>query len=167
MSQRINQTTENVSFSSCQNQFCHVAITLDPVNDEIKFYLDGVNTTTSSLSYVFGIPKYSMPNIPTFRRGNTFEYSTSTVNQSCPDELKYGPKLDRYFTPWIVGGGYTDGMYQYGNFLGGQYGGVRSGLNGYLGSLKFYSRPLSASEIINNYKAHEGFFKNINISQLS
>jgi hypothetical protein len=167
MIQRINQTTENVSFSSCQNQFCHVAITLDPVNDEIKFYLDGVNTTTSSLSYVFGIPKYSMPNIPTFRRGNTFEYSTSTVNQSCPDELKYGPKLDRYFTPWIVGGGYTDGMYQYGNFLGGQYGGVRSGLNGYLGSLKFYSRPLSASEIINNYKAHEGFFKNINISQLS
>ena len=162
----MTQRVIDSSFSSCGQQFVHVAITFDPQRDEIKFYLDGTNVTTSSLSYVFGIPKYTMPKLPTFKRSNSFEYAASTLNSNAPEDLKYGPKLDRYFTPWIVGGGYTDGMYQYGNFMGGTYGGIKSGLNGYLGSLKFYSRVLGSPEIINNYEAHRGFFKNIDISDL-
>jgi hypothetical protein len=162
MVKRISDT----ELESCGDQFCHVAVTFDPQRDEIQLYLDGSSVATSSLSYVFGIPKYTMPKLPTFRRTNSFEYSTSTLNSTAPNDLKYGPKLDRYFTPWIVGGGYTDGMYQYGNFMGGTYGGIKSGLNGYLGSLKFYSRSLSSGEIINNYEAHRGFFKNIDTSNL-
>jgi hypothetical protein len=115
---------------------------------------------TSSLSYTFGIEPYTMPNLPTFKKGSSFEYNTSSTMASYPIELRYGPKLDKFFTPWIVGGGYTDGM-KTGNFMGGEYGGIISGLRGYLGSLKFYSKPLSSEEILNNYKAQQGFFKNI------
>jgi hypothetical protein len=163
----LSSTAYGQAVSSCQSEFCHFAVAMNPKQDKLEIYLDGNLINTSSLSYVFGIEKYQMPNIPTFKKGNSFEYNLSSVGTSAPVALKYGPKLDTYFTPWIVGGGYTDGMSLYGNFLGGQYGGIISGLRGYLGSLKFYSKPLEPSEILNNYKAHSGFFKNIDISNLS
>lgn len=167
MIQRINQVSNGVSLSSCQNEFCHIAVSFNRDEDLIKFYLDGKRITTSSMSFVFGTPKYQMPNIPTFKKDNSFQYSSTTINSSAPGSLKLGPKLDKYFTPWIIGGGYTDGMYQYGNFMGGQYGGIKSGLNGHLGSLKFYSKALSDGEIFENYRAHQGFFKNIDTSLLN
>lgn len=166
MIQRISEVKNGVSISSCENEFCHVAVTFDRDDDTIKFYLDGNPITTSSMSYVFGTPKYYMPNIPTFKKSNSFQYSSTTINSNAPESLKRGPNLDRYFTPWIVGGGYTDGMYQYGNFMGGIYGGIKSGLNGHLGSLKFYSKSLSDSEVLNNYKTQKDFFKNIDVSLL-
>lgn len=167
MVQKIDQESNGVSFSSCENEFCHVAVTLDRANDSISFYLDGVLITTSSMSYVFGIPQYSMPNLPTFKKSNSFKYVTSALNSGAPESLKAGPTLDRYFTPWIVGGGYTDGMYLYGNFMGGQYGGVKSGLNGHVGSMKFYSKALTGLEVFENYRAHKDFFKNIDTTILA
>jgi hypothetical protein len=167
MTQKINTASNDKYFSSCGNEFCHVAVTFDRINDSINFYLDGSLVTTSGMSTVFGIEKYSMPNLPTFKKANSFTYAVSTLNSDAPTELKLGPKLDKYFTPWIVGGGYTDGMYQYGNFMGTQYGGVRSGLRGYLGSFKLYSKPLNSTEVLNNYEAQRGFFKNIDTSYLS
>ena len=153
MKQPINSLSNGKYFSSIGNEFCHVAITLSPGEDNLSFYLDGDLVTTSSISNVFGIPKYQMPNLPSFKKTNSFEYSS-------------GPYLDKYFTPWIVGGGYTDG-FSGGNFMGGTYGGIKSGLNGFLGSLKFYSKPLNANEVRENYRAQSGFFKNINIQNLS
>ena len=47
--------------------------------------------------------------------------------------------------------------------MGGDRGGMTSGLRGHLGSLKFYSRPLDNDEVLKNYKAQQGFFKNIKI----
>ncbi len=167
MIQKINQQSNGVYLSSCQNEFAHIAVTFDPLSDSIKFYLDGNLITTSSMSYVFGIQPYTMPNLPTFKKPNTFDYVPSALNATAPTKLKYGPRLNKYFTPWIVGGGYTDGMYQYGNFMGSNYGGVKSGLRGYLGSLKFYSRPLADSEVYENYRAHKDFFKNIDTSTLT
>ena len=167
MTQKINTASNNKYFSSCGEQFCHVAVTFDRLNDRVSFYLDGSLVTTSGMSNVFGIDKYTMPNLPTFKKSNSFTYSSTTLNADAPTSLKYGPRLDKFFTPWIVGGGYTDGMYQYGNFMGTQYGGVRSGLRGYLGSLKLYSKPLTESEVLGNYEAQKGFFKNIDTSYLS
>ena len=78
-------------------------------------------------------------------------------------------------TPFIIGGGYSDGMdakgtdwYQEGtnigmNFMGGEWGGKKSGLHGYVGSVKLYNRPLSSDEVQANYKAQRGFFENIRI----
>ena len=167
MVQPINEVVSGVAFSSCGSKFCHIAVTFNPKEDEVSFYFDGVKTTTSSISYVFGTPKYHMPNLPTFKKSNSFQYSTDTVGPYASNDLKAGPKLDTYFTPWIVGGGYTDGMYQYGNFMGGQYGGTISGLKGYLGSLKFYTKSLEPNEVLNNYNTQKSFFKNIDTVGIS
>lgn len=149
------------SFSKCNDEFCHISVTFDRVNDEVKFYLDGERMATSSMSNVFGIQKHSMPNIPNFKKSNSFEYNLTSVGPYASNSLCNGPKLNTYFTPWIVGGGYTDGMYSKGNFMGGKYGGIISGLKGYLGSLKFYKKPLSDSEVRSNYNTQRNFFKNI------
>tara|TARA_R110000868_G_scaffold13711_7_gene63613 strand:- start:5379 stop:8120 length:2742 start_codon:yes stop_codon:yes gene_type:complete len=162
----ISSTTGGVSFSSCDLNFCHVAVTFDPTQDTVNVYLDGVNVCTSAMSRVFAIRPYDMPNIPSFKKANSFEYGLTTVGPSATYDLVYGPKLNTYFTPWIVGGGYTDGMYSRGNFLGGTNGGVISGLKGYIGSLKFYKKPLTASEVLNNYNAQSSFFKNIDTISL-
>jgi hypothetical protein len=117
------------------------------------------------------------------------------------------------FTPWIIGGGYTDNIpkvpgtnFRPQGFLGsntnnyhqqtqkgdsvssitcgtmGEYivgqhnpplsggkGGTasarrnipRSGLDGFIGSFKIYSRPLNTSEAKVNYDSQKGFFHNI------
>jgi hypothetical protein len=148
-------------FGNVSSQFVLIDITCDPGKDEIKMFADGSLVATSSVSQVFGVEGGIPPSLPNFRKNNSFQYSATTVDG--PSVLKQGPKLDPFYTPWIVGGGYTDGMYQYGNFLGGDRGGITSGLRGHVGSLKFYSRPLDNGEVLKNYKAQKGFFKNIKI----
>lgn len=167
MTQKLTQQTNGLYLSSCENEFCHISVTFDRQSDLVRFYFDGIPVTTSSMSYVFGIQPHSMPNLPTFKKLNSFDYVPSALNATAPAKLKYGPRMNKYFTPWIVGGGYTDGMYQYGNFMGSTYGGVKSGLRGYLGSMKFYAKSLSESEIYENYRAQKDFFKNIDTTTLS
>jgi hypothetical protein len=156
----------NQGMVDCSSDFCHFSITLNPQSDKLTLYFDGQEIATSSLSYVFGIPEGTMPNLPNLAAANSFEYDLTS-----PTELNSGPKLNNpgtnfKVTPWIVGGGYTDG-FQKGNFMGGQYGGLISGLRGYLGSVKFYSKPLTQQEVLNNYNTHKNFFKNIDTSKLS
>ena len=47
-----------------------------------------------------------------------------------------------------------------GGFMGNKHG-LNSGLGGHVGSVKFYSKPLSTNEVLTNYNAQKGFFKNI------
>lgn len=164
--QSIWDTKDGKGFSSCGKEFCHIAVTFDPAEDQIKFYLDGTLMNTSAMSNVFAIAKHDMPRVPTYKHSNSFEYNSSNVGYLAPASLKFGPKLDTYTTPWIVGGGYTDGMYNKGNFMGGSYGGIISGLRGHIGSLKFYKKVLNSEEILNNYEAQKNFFKNIDMPNL-
>ena len=149
----------NTAFGSVSSQFVLIDITCDPTTDTIKMFADGSLVATSSISTVFGVDIGIPPNLPSFKKDNSFQYSSTTVDG--PTVLKQGPLLNTFYTPWIVGGGYTDGMYRYGNFLGGDRGGITSGLRGHIGSLKFYSRALDNAEVLKNYKAQQGFFKNI------
>ncbi len=151
----------STNFGNVSSQFVLVDITCDPVKDEIKMFADGSLVATSSVAAVFGTEAGAPISLPNFKKNNSFQYSSTTVDG--PEVLKQGPLLNPFYTPWIVGGGYTDGMYQYGNFLGGNRSGITSGLRGNVGSLKFYSRPLDNGEVLQNYKAQEGFFKNIQI----
>lgn len=151
-------------FGDVSSQFVLIDVVCDPQENSMKFYADGSLVATSSLSDVFGIQEYTTIDVPTYVKSNSFEYSKDTVDG--PTTLHGGPKFNEqqaglYFTPWIVGGGYTDGMYKYGNFLGGDRGGIVSGLRGYIGSLKFYSKPLDNQEVLRNYNAQKGLFKNI------
>jgi hypothetical protein len=151
----------DTGFGNVSSQFVLIDITCDPINNKIKMFADGALVATSSVSDVFGVDVGIPPSLPNFKKNNSFQYSSTTVDG--PVVLKNGPLLNPFYTPWIVGGGYTDGMYQYGNFLGGDRSGIISGLRGHVGSLKFYSRPLDTGEVLQNYKAQKGFFKNIQI----
>ena len=149
----------SISFGDVSSQFILVDLTVDPSKNEVAMYADGQLMATSGIDTVFGVPKFTPPQLPTTHKNNSFQYSSTTITS--PESLKLGPKLDTFFTPWIVGGGYTDGMEQYGNFMGGDRGGEISGLKGFLGSLKFYSKPLTGVEVRQNFKAQKGYFKNI------
>ena len=148
-------------FGNVSSQFVLIDIACDPRTDTIKLFADGSLVATSAISDVFGVDIGVPPNLPSFKKDNSFQYSSTTVDG--PTVLKQGPLLNTFYTPWIVGGGYTDGMYRHGNFLGGDRGGITSGLRGHIGSLKFYARALDNSEVLKNYKAQQGFFKNIEI----
>jgi len=147
------------AFGNVSSQFVLVAVTVDPALDAVSFYADGSLIATSSMGAVFGTDPFISPGLPTFKKKNSFEYSSTTVDG--PETLKTGPEANPFYTPWIVGGGWTDGMYKYGNFLGGDRGGIVSGLRGHIGSLKFYSKALDKGEVSTNYKAQQGFFKKI------
>ena len=147
-------TQEGVSLSSCGREFCQITVSLDPVKDEVRMYLDGVKLSVSSYTTVFGkSAREGMPRIPSIKKENSLSYPG------------VGLTLDTYFSPWILGGGWTDGNPN-GNFMGGTYGGTISGLKGYLGNTKFYSRALTTSQIKHNFEATRTFFKNIEVPNL-
>jgi len=117
-----------------------------------------------------------MPNIPTFitpadATTSSFYYYSGTVNQLGTSAFNEGPnnynntETGSLYTPWIVGGGWTDGIKvtsDSGGFMANKHG-YRSALDGYVGSLKFYSKALTTTEVEHNYKAQKDFFKNIKI----
>lgn len=158
------QTPGGVSFYDTSCQFIHTVISVSPIKDEIKIYLDSELLTTSSLVDVFGTIKYSPPQIPSFYTENSFNYKESGNLSSTVFSL--GPELNSFFTPWIVGGGYSDGYYD--NNTSGfmsTNSGRKSGLNGFIGSLKFYSKALNNSEVKINFNSQKSFFKNINLPE--
>lgn len=160
-------TQSGFALSACADEFCHLVVSIDYETDEVTLYLDSEVLATSSVVDVFGSKKHSSVKIPSFKKINSFEYKETTVGSLAPASLKAGPKLNTYFTPWILGGGYTDGMALTGNFMGGQYNGVTSGLKGYLGSTKLYSKPLNNFEVKFNYSIQSKLYKRVEVSRTS
>lgn len=154
-------TSSGKTLDLCKTQFCEISMSVNYKEDTISVYLDGELLEVSSVAGVFGSDSGRSVRIPSFKKDNSFEYSEDTVGNLAPRSIKNGPKLYPFFTPWIVGGGYTDGNAHNGNFMGGEFGGQRSGLNGYLGSLKFYNKAISAQNVDQNYKTQSKLFKEI------
>ena len=176
------------SFIDVSGSFMHIHMSFNIKDDKCSVYLDGNLMADSSLAELFGSQVGHTPRVPNFITPENFPnpsffYSQNTVTQTYPSTLfNNGPRNDQYFTPWIVGGGWTDGyplttssVYEglppddayrtlpiEGGFMGTRHG-VSSGLNGHVGSLKFYSRPLTIMEVRKNYEAQKGFFKNIKL----
>jgi hypothetical protein len=166
--------------------FQHLAVTFDPAGSgTVSIYCNGIKMTSQNYQNTFGFT--GSPNIPSPTDSSSFSYNNlyrnnlpltqPTYSPSSPYQKDFwnwdGPGAGRY-TPWIVGGGYTDGMTnkEFGepgtsragmNFLGSLTGGVRSGLNGMVGSFKLYKSALSHGEVSENYKAQKGFFLNIKV----
>ncbi len=161
------------SLSDVSSTYIHLHIAFNVPKDECTVYLDGSILSTSAISDVFGVKSFTAPKVPTFivpknKPYSSFYYSSGTVNQA-PGVTAFdtGPQNDTYFTPWIVGGGWTEGYpidfsASAGGFMGTRHGYTGS-LHGNVGSLKFYSRPLTTKEVLKNYEAQSGFFKNIEI----
>ena len=162
-------------FADCSSTFCLVDIVVDPRKDKVRIYLDGGLMKEQNISDTFGTPARRPINIPSRALENSFRYNVSSING--PSEFFSGPNYE-LFTPWVVGGGWTDGMTlnhhgDHGNdrfrpgggFMGGHAGGLTSGLRGYVGSTKFYNAALTNDQIEKNYKAQKGMFKNIDLSE--
>ena len=183
----VSTTNSNgVSFGAVSSSFIHLHVSFDPSEDECTVYLDGRSVAVSSLSDLFGVEGQSPPRVPSFivpknKPYSSFYYTSSTVTYNdieSPPFYNNGPNTDTYFTPWIVGGGWTylkskkiqnpaqgSGPHwtaSTGGFMGERHG-YGSGLNGHVGSLKFYSRPLTTTEVLQNYEGQAGFFKSIDL----
>lgn len=155
-----NTIVDNKIGFDVSGEFMYFSVIGDVPNNQVRIYMDGELMATSSLTDVFGGNPYQTPNIPTFAKSNSFEYSLSSTNSSY---FLNGPRLNNYFTPWIIGSGWTDGNVTNGGFMN-TFSGKNSGLNGYVGSTKFYNRALTSSEVKFNYDSQKGFFKNIDLT---
>jgi hypothetical protein len=167
------EIVEGVALSSISTNFVNLQITFDVENDLITLYVNGVKFKTQSISSTFGTNPKEAPQVPSFMIPKTystssFYYSKGTINQTSSTSLfDNGPDNYGFFTPWIVGGGWTDGRpvnlaTSSGGFLD-PGAGMISSYNGYVGSLKFYSKPLNKTEVITNYNAQRVFFENIDV----
>ena len=108
----ITQATGGKSFASCADEYIHVNISFDFNNDTITVYLDGRALQTDSISSVFGTEKGKPISIPSFKKmgaNASFDYPGSIPQQETEDFIE-GPRTDPFFTPWIIGGGWTDGF---------------------------------------------------------
>ena len=168
------------TFNDASGQFMHIAYTVEPSAGTMSIYLDGELMTTSGIQGAFGtLVNKTYLALPTYYNEDSvdpslhsFSYNAISTQDS---EFTNGPKLNDIgqFTPWVLGGGYTDGFLRWegdpagglpvaNGFMNPCHGKI-SGLNGYVGSTKFYDRTLLASEIGKNYRAQAPYFKNIDI----
>jgi hypothetical protein len=164
LSSTISGTSKKVFDVS--STFMHFAVTVDPLIDSITIYVDGVSMKSASLTQTFNLAPGASFNVPSFAKSNSFSYSLQSTGSP---NFSLGPTVPaNSFTPWILGGGFTDGnKANIGDGSNGFMGlghGLNSGLNGYVGSVKFYSKPLSNIEVQKNYDSQKGFFKNIDLT---
>jgi len=161
------QTKSGYTIRDASGAYVHMNVSFDVQADEIRIYLNNEILATSSMSTVFGIETKKPARVPSFIKQETdpsFSYVKQYVDLPV---FADGPRNDTYFTPWIFGGGWTDGLSvdtpsQSGGFMGNSHG-FYSGLGGRIGSLKIYGKPLNTSEVNKNFNAHKAFFQNINI----
>jgi len=154
----IQKTVNGASLADTSSNFVHINVSVDVPKNEVRIACDGELLTTSSIPQTFGNGAFTPPSLPTFVKENSFNYNSSNMGRVSP--LQHGPKLTSYFTPWILGSGYTDGMRYDGGFMGTNQG-TRSGLEGHLGSFKIYGKALTIEEAKKNFDAQSIFFKNI------
>ena len=160
-----------MQLSNCAKNFINISVVFDVPTDKLKFYINGVLMKEGLISTLFQKNKRDAPQVPSFMvpsnlSTSSFEYTSGTVTQNEGMSLfNDGPLNNKFFTPWIVGGGWTDGRdidlaTSSGGFLD-TGAGIMSSYNGYVGSLKFYQKALNKDEVIKNYNHQKTFFENM------
>ena len=164
----------STKFSNIKSEFVNLQIVFDVPNNRLKFYVNGVLFKEDALSDIFGTAVGESPQLPSFMipptyATSSFYYSKNNVDQAVGTEyFDKGPTNYPQFTPWIVGGGWTDGRPVSLDTSSGGFmdtgAGIISSYNGYVGNLKIYNRALNTEEITKNYEAQRAFFSNIDLS---
>lgn len=118
----VQTAVKNKNIKDVENEFLHFAISFDPAIDTVNVFCDGELLTTSSITASFGTSFEDMnipskvvydsaaKNDPAISWWNSF-YSTSGTGD--PLVLPEGSRIPQnpvIFTPWIIGGGYTDAI---------------------------------------------------------
>ena len=191
----VDTSTANDSgatFNDSSAMFIHTTVSVDYGSDKVTIYLNGESVKEQSVGATFGTA--GAPQIPSMTDTSSFAYDVQYGSDLPPNAPLFPPNSLGYrdfwywdgpipegspnnmsLTPWIIGGGYTDGMHPFAlpgsnsestsiegmNFMGGKWGGKKSGLHGFIGSLKLYNRALSQAEALRNYNAQKGFFTTI------
>ena len=146
----------------------------DNKKETIELIYDNSSVATSSMIDLFGQSPAKVPTfVTTAENVNTSSYSALLGKGSTLDD-------DYYFTPFILGGGFTDTIAS--GFMGtntnSYYSSLgttqepteagrtdaKSGLYGHMGLPLFYGRSLRLKEIRRNYKQTKDFFTNIKIT---
>ena len=185
-------TSNGDKLNDCSSSFVLTTVTVDYAEDLVSIYLNGNLLRSQSVESVFGAR--GSPNIPSMVDTKSFSYDVEFKDDLPPNAPGFPPQSLGYrdfwywngpvpqgnsgmsLTPWMIGGGYTDGMHTKDltdmyvptsnegmNFMGGKWGGKKSGLHGFLGSLKLYNKAITSSDALKNYNAQKGFFGNIRI----
>jgi len=167
MSVSISATTDKgYALSDASNSFVHLSISFNVSADEVIIFLNGEELQKGSYSTLFGKDPKIPANIPTFISPKDSTYPSYNYNN-----IAVGPQLNTFFTPWIIGGGYTDGIdvvmngtpdEGYGGFMATGHG-LYSGLTGHIGSFKVYSKPLDITEALKNYESHKEYYEDIDL----
>jgi len=182
-------SVNGVDITDASSGFIHMATVFDFGEDTLKIFCDGELLTTSSIVNSFNLDGTNTLKIPSpVKEGDYLVSSWSNTSNNGPVIGKFGG-ADSY-TPWILGGGFTDGIEKatsvdpndepgflgyntnstYGEPPASQHSPTwatshtvkqSSGLDGFLGSFKLYSRALSNSEVKKNFTFQKGFYKNI------
>ena len=186
-------TASRYSFDDCSTVFVHTTVSIDYGGNLVSIYLNGELLKSQTVLETFGTA--GPPQIPSMTDTSSFSYDPvykgelpANAPLFPPNSLGYrdfwnwagpipeGSSQNMSLTPWIIGGGYTDGMHPDDilndddakttsntgmNFMGGKWGGKKSGLHGFIGSLKLYNKALSSGDALKNYNAQKGFFTTI------
>ena len=142
-------TVNGVKFTDVSGAYMHLSVSFDTSANECRVYLDSVLMATSGMDTVFGIEPNKPARLPSFLGLTSKETSSFSYNEDSTDKPKDpskaffadGPTVGENFTPWMLGGGWTDGMPVTpntldGGFMGNKHG-LNSGLGGHVGSVKF------------------------------
>ena len=218
-------TTSGFGIQDVSSGYHHINISFDYLQDKVNFNFDGELLATSALTDVIGGAPSNTVSPTAVKIKRDFESDKIFFNDPTTESFLGNTVYDErctpervafpVYTPWIIGGGYTDNIpkipgtsFKPQGFLGsnanntwqgtqqgdalssirvpdnstgafypvGQHqpplsaskGGTnparkipRSGLDGYIGSFKIYSRPLTTTEAKRNYDSQKGFFHNI------
>ena len=84
---------------------------------------------------------------------NTYQGTTMGEPVATDTVGSFGDMIVGQHTPPLANGS--------GGSAGTRFQIPRSGLNGYVGSFKIYTKPLSTKEVEDNFESQKGFFKNI------
>jgi len=163
-------TSSGYKLLDLSGEFQHLSVSMDVKNDLISVFLNGELLTSKSYSETFGVLSKEPARLPTFisprdADNPSFFYGAEKLLNAQTTDFNNGPNTDVFFTPWIVGGGWTDGIpvdASSGGFMSTSHG-FYSGLTGHIGSFKVYNKPLNISEAYKNYIAHKGFFEDIDV----
>jgi len=111
-------TTNTRNVLDCSGQFCHYSVVFNYVSNSVTVYLDGESLASTALNTSFDVPTGESLNIPSLTKQLPPTTSTQIYEASYNPGLRYGPRvgldseLGTKFTPWIIGGGFTDSISQ-------------------------------------------------------
>ena len=114
----LTTTTNTRNVLDCSAQFCHFSVVFDYVADLVNIYLDGELLKSVSLSLSFDLPLGESLNIPSLTKPLPAAGSPNFYESSYNPGVLQGPRvgvdaeLGTTYTPWIIGGGFTDSISQ-------------------------------------------------------